>query len=91
MLTISKEANTKELNDINLKASDIDFELKPSKCVYLFFNGTKFLPSGIQAGGITKTIFNGPTKFLGKLIAVSVHSTKAAAGKAIFGKFMDLL
>jgi len=43
------------------------------------------------SGGTTKTIFDGPIKFLGKLIAVSVYSTKVAAGKAIFEKFKDLL
>lgn len=47
LISISKEAHTKVLNEVNFKAGEIDFTLKLSKFVSLLFNGTKFLPLGI--------------------------------------------
>jgi len=92
LISTSEEVHTKVLKEVDLKASDIGLKLKPSKCVSLLFNGTRFCSTGISlSGGTTKTILDGPTKFLGKLIGVSAHTTKVASGKAIFDKFSDLL
>ena len=60
--------------------------------VSVLYDGSKFLSHGISLlGGTTKSIVEGPTKFLGKLIDVSVHSTKVAAGKAMVDRFTTLL
>ena len=80
------------MSEIDSKAREIGLLLKPSKCVSLLYDGSKFLSKGISLiGGTTKSILEGPTKFLGKLIDVSVHSTKIAAGKSIIDRFTALL
>jgi len=63
---------------VDSKAREIGLLLKPSKCVSLLFDDSKLLSDGISLLG-TKLIMESPTKFLGKLIGVSVHSTKIAA------------
>jgi len=58
------------------------------------FFGSKFLSEGITLlGGTTKSIVDGATKFLGKLIDDSVHSTctKIKAGKSMIDRFTTLL
>ena len=66
--------------------------LKPFKCVSLLYDGSKFLPNRIfLLGGATKLIVEGPTKFLGKLIDVSVHSTKITVRKSMIERFTTLL
>ena len=42
-------------------------------------------------GGANKSTVDDPTKFLGKLIDVSVHSTKIKAGKSMIDRFTILL
>ncbi|XP_065907873.1 uncharacterized protein [Dysidea avara] len=92
LISTSKEVHTKVLTEIDSKAGDVGLKLKPSKCVSLLFDGTKFCSCGITlSGGTTKTILDGPTKFLGKLIGVSAHATKSASGKAMFARFSDLI
>jgi len=70
------------LQEIDRKAADLDLSLKPSKCISFLFDGTKHLPQGIPlSGGTTKLITEGGTKFLGKLIDVSLSATKSLANK----------
>ena len=61
---------------ISAKAREIGLLLNPSKCVSLLYDGSKFLRDGISLLGgsyYTRSIVDGPTKFLGKLIDVSVY------------------
>jgi len=50
--------------------------------ISFLFDGSKHMSQGIQlSGGPTKLITEGGTKFLGKLIDVSLSATKSMAGK----------
>ena len=92
MIPTSEEIHSKVLSEIDSKAREIGLLLKPSKCVSAFYNGSKYFSHGISLlGGATKSIVEGSTKFLGKLIDVAVHSTKFVAGKAMVDRFTTLL
>ena len=92
LISTSKEIHTTVLSKVDFKAREIGLLLKPSKCVSLLYDGSKFLSNGISLiGGTTKSIVEGPAKFLGKLIDISVHSTKIAAGKSMIDRFTTLL
>ena len=79
------------MSEVDSKTREIGLLLKPSKCVSLLYDGLKFLSEGITLlGGTTKSIIDGPTKFLGKLIDVSVQSTKIKAGKCMIDRFITL-
>ena len=58
LISISKEVHTKALIELDYsKAGNVGLKLKPSKCVSLLFNGTKFCSNRITlSGGTTKTI-----------------------------------
>ena len=92
LISTSEEIHCTVLSEVDSKAREIGLLLKPSKCVSVLYDGSKILSHGVSLlGGATKSITEGPTKFLGKLIDVSVHSTKIAAGKAMVDKFTTLI
>ena len=66
------------LQQMDQKAADLEF--KPSKCVSYLFDGSHHSRQGIElSGGITKSITEGGTKFLGKSLEVSLSATKSVA------------
>ena len=80
------------LQTIDLKAADLDLTFKPSKCISFLFDGSKVAPMGLPLSkGTTRPITEGQTKFLGKLIDVSLSATKKAAGKRMISHLTDLL
>ena len=88
LISTNLETHSSVLKEIDRKAADLDLTLKPSKCVSFLFDGTKHLSQGIPlSGGTTKLITEGGTKFLGKLIDVSLSATKSIAN----GKITTLL
>ena len=92
LISTSREIHATVLSQVDSKAKEIGLLLKPSKCISLLYDGSKFLRDGISLlGGTTRSIVDGPTKFLGKLRDVSVHSTKVAAGKCMMDRFTALL
>ena len=61
------------LQIIDEKAADLDLCFKPAKCVSYLFDGSKIIPKGISLSkGATRSIAEGATKFLGKVIDVSL-------------------
>jgi len=82
LISTSKEVHTEVLTEIDLKAGDVGLNL----IVFPY-------SSMVQNFGITciNWWYYGATKFLGKLIGISAHTTKVASGKAMFDKFSDLL
>ena len=78
----SLDAHISVLQQIDLKASNLDLFFKPSKCISYLFDGHYLSREGIQlSGGSTRSITDGGTKFLGKSIDASLSTTKAAAKK----------
>ena len=71
---------------IDLKAADLDLTFKPSKCISFLFDASKVVPKGLPLSNGTAQ-----TKFLGKLIDVSLSATKKAAAKHMISLFTDLL
>jgi len=75
-----------------VRSFDIDLCFKPSKCVSFLFDGTKLLLQGIPLSkGSTRLITEGQTKFLGKLIDLSLNATKKTASKQMIAHLTDLL
>jgi len=92
LISVSMEAHTSVLQQIDQKASDLDLSFKPSKCVSYLFDGHKLIKEGIQlSGGSTRAITDGGTKFLGKSLDFSLSATKAAAKKKMSDKLSYLL
>ena len=61
------------LQSIDKKAADLGLSFKPVKCVSYLFDGLKIIPQGISLSkGATRSIVEGETKFLGKIIDVSI-------------------
>ena len=86
------DAYTSVLQTIDEKAADLDLFCKPIKCVSYRFNGSRIIPHGISlSNGVTRSIVEGETKFLGKLISVSLSATKRAAGKQMITRLTTLL
>ena len=57
------------LQYIGSKASALDLSFKPAKCVSFLSDGVKLLSQGIVSSkGMTRSITDGHTKFLGKVI-----------------------
>ena len=80
------------LQTVDQKASDLDLSFKPVKCVSYLYDGAKHLKEGILLSkGTTRSITEGGTKFLGKLIDVSLSATKKAANKQMIARFGELL
>ena len=80
------------LQMIDLKAADLDLTFKPSKYISFLFDGSKVAPKGLPlSNGTTRPITEGQTKFLGKLIDVSLSATKKAAAKHMISLSTDLL
>ena len=78
--------------EIDKRAAGLDLTLKPSKCVLFPFDGSKHMSQGIRlSGGTTKLITEGGTKFLGKLIDVSLSATKSMANKKMTNLLSGLL
>ena len=70
----------------------MDLSFKPAKCVSFLFDGVKHLQEGIPLSkGTTRSIIQGETKFLGKLINVSLSATKKAVNKRIIAHLTELL
>ena len=70
----------------------MDLSFKPTKCVSYLFDGIKQFQNGIPLSkGTTRSIIEGGTKFLGKLIDVSLSATKKAANKQMMTRLTDLL
>ena len=67
------KAHTMVLQQMDQKATDLDLSFKPSKCVSYLFDGSHHSQQGIElSGGITKSITEGGTKFLGKSLDLGV-------------------
>ena len=65
---------------IDLKATDLDLSFKPAKCVSFLFDGAKVISQGLALSkGMTRSITEGHTKFLGKIIDVSLRRLQASA------------
>ena len=80
------------LQSVDQRASDLDLSFKPVKCVSYLFDGKKCLQKGIPLSkGVTRSITEGGTKFLGKLINVSLSVTKRSANKRMVDRLTDLL
>ena len=80
------------LQEIDKRAADLDLMLKPSKYVSFLFDGAKHLSQGIPLSkGTTRLISEGGTKFLGKLMDVSLSATKAVANRKVFSFLTELL
>ena len=74
------------------KAADLDLSFKPVKCVSYLFDGLKIIPQGISLSkGATRSIVEGETKFLGKIIDVSISATKKVAGARVKARLTNLL
>ena len=74
------------------KAIELDLSFKPSKSVLYLYDGNCHSEKGIQlSGGITKSIIEGGTKFLGKSLKVSLSATKSAANKKMWNLLSQLL
>jgi len=92
LISDSLETHTKVLQQVDQKALDLDLSFKPSKCVSFLFDGNNRSDQGIElSGGITKSITEKGTKFLGKSLEVSLSATKAVANKKLCGLLSDLL
>ena len=80
------------LQQMDQKATDLDLSFKPSKCVSYLFDGSQHNRQGIElSGGITKSITEGGTKFLGKSLEVSLSATKSVANKKMCNLLSNLL
>jgi len=80
------------LQELDKRAADMDLMLKPSKCVSFLFDGSKHLSQGIVlSSGTTRLISEGGTKFLGKLVDVSLSATKAVANRKVLSFLTELL
>ena len=86
------DAHVSVLQTVDQRASDLDLSFKPAKCVSYLFNGIKHLQKGVPLSkGTTRSITEGGTKFLGKLIDVSLSATKKAANKRMITRLTELL
>ena len=75
-----------------MKASDLDLSFKLPKCVSFHYDGAKVISQGLPLSkGMTRFITEGHTKFLGKIIDVSLSATKKAASKSMVCRLTDLL
>ena len=84
--------HTSVLQVIDKRAADLDLFFKPAECVSYLFDGLKLNHQGIPlSNGVTKSITEGSTKFLGKLINVSLSSTKRTASKQMVSRLSSLL
>jgi len=80
------------LQELDKRAADLDLMLKPSKCASFLFDGSKHLSQGIVlSSGTTRLISEGGTKFLGKLVDVSLSATKAVANRKVLSFLTELL
>ena len=80
------------LQTVDRRACDLDLSFKPVKCISYLFDGSKCLQKGIVLSkGVTRSITEGGTKFLGKLIGVSLSATKRSANKRMVGRITELL
>jgi len=84
--------HTSVLQTIDKKAADLDLFFKPAKCVSYLFDGSKIIPHGVSlSNGITRSIVEGGTKFLGKIIDVFLSATKKAASKRMVTRLTSSL
>ena len=80
------------LQTIDLRAADLDLSFKPPKCISFLFDGTKVVQKGLPLSkGSTRPITEGQTKYLGKLLDVSLSAMKKAASKRLINRLTDLL
>lgn len=80
------------LQTIDQRAKDLDLSFKPVKCVSYLFDGNHHRKEGIElSGGITRSITEGGTMFLGKSLEVSLNTTKRAASKKMCDMLSQLL
>ena len=92
LISDSLEAHVSVLQQVDQKAKDLDLSFKPTKCVSYLFDGHSHRKEGIQlSSGFTKSITEGGTKFLGKLLEVSLSATKTAANKKMTDTLSRLL
>ena len=86
------KTHTMVLQQMDQKATDLDLSFKPSKCVSYPFDGSRYSQQGIElSGGITKSITEGGTKFLGKSLEVSLSATKSVANEKMCNLLSYLL
>ena len=82
LISNSLDAHISVLQQVDLKASNLDLSFKPCKCISYLFDGHHLSREGIQlSGGSTRSITDGGTKFLEKLLHTSLSATKAAVKK----------
>jgi len=80
------------LQTVDRRAGDLDLSFKPVKCVLYLFDGSKCLQKGIVLSkGVIRSITEGGTKFLGKLMDVSLSATRRSANKRMVGHKTELL
>ena len=92
LISCDIEVHKSVLQMIDQKASDLDLTFKPPKCASFLFDGSKVMPQGLPLSkGSTRPITEGHTKFLGKLIDVSLGATKKAASKNMVCRLTNLL
>ena len=86
------DAHVTVLQSVDQRAGDLDLCFKPVKCVSYLYDGSKCLQKGIPLSkGVTRSITEGGTKFLGKLINVSLSATKRAANKRMVDRLKELI
>ena len=82
ILSNNIDTHVSVLQTVDQRVGDMDLSFKPTKCVSYLFDGIKQFQNGIPLSkGTTRSIIEGGTKFLGKLIDVSLSATKKAANK----------
>ena len=83
---ITFDVHVSALQTVDRRACDLDLSFKPVKCISYLFDGFKCLQKGIVLSkGVTRSITEGGTKYLGKLIDVSLSATKRSSNKRMVG------
>ena len=86
------ETHTRVLQQVDQKTIEVDIHFKSSKCVSYLFDGNHHSGKGMQLSvGITKSITESGTKFLGKSLEVFLSATKSAANKKMCNLLSQLL
>ena len=89
LISTDFDAHTSVLQTLD---NDLDLSFKPAKCVSYLFDGTKIISHGISlSNGAGRSIVEGKTKFLDKLIDVSLSAPKRVAGTRMKTRLTSLL
>jgi len=86
------DADVSVLQSVDQKAHDLDLSFKPVQCISYLFDGSKCMQKGILLSkGVTRSITEGGTKCLEKLIDVSLSGARRSANKRIVSQITELL